>query len=164
MIILEGCDATGKTTLAEKLSKRYSSSITHYTKHDGEVMLKHAELGSPGTGEIVDRFQISEIPYSMYYRHEIPLYEEVADIGKMLRGGVHLMIICSPPWEIVKAEWEKRRDMEVIKNVQQLHQIYMWYRDKAQAFLPFPMWYYDYVKTPTDDLILSIEEWIDEQY
>ena len=164
MIILEGADCTGKTTLAEKLSEEYDSPITHYTKHEGEKMLTHAIYGKPGTGEIVDRFQLSEIPYSMYYRHEIPVYEEVASIGKQLRGGTHLMILCSPPWEVVKSEWEKRVDLEVIKNVQQLHQIYMWYKDKAQAFLPFPIWYYDYTRTHSDLLILSIKEWIDEQF
>ena len=42
MIILEGCDCTGKTTLAEKLSAKYNASVTHYSKHDENVMMAHA--------------------------------------------------------------------------------------------------------------------------
>ena len=74
MIILEGPDCSGKSTLAEKLSDRYNSRITHYTHHDRMGMLQHAVNGQTGVDEIVDRFHYSEIPYSLYYRDVYPDY------------------------------------------------------------------------------------------
>lgn len=159
MIILEGCDCTGKTTLADKLSVTYDASVTHYSKHDEDAMMEHAGRCKTGTDEIVDRFHMSEIPYSMFFRHTIPKYESVKDIDLVLRERKCLQIICIPPWNNVKTYWEDRKDTELIKNLGVLHNIYMWYKDKSMAFSSFQVWHYDYILTSFDDLCVEINEW-----
>jgi len=159
VIILEGCDCTGKTTLAEKLSAFYNAPVTHYSKHDEDVMMEHAIRSKRGTDEIVDRFHMSEIPYSMYFRHTIPEYDSVAKIDLTLRDRKCLQIVCVPPWLNVKAYWEDRQDEEIIQSLGTLHDIYMWYMDKSQAFSSFQVWKYDYIITSFDDLCTKINEW-----
>ncbi len=159
MIILEGCDCTGKTALADKLSAVYNAPITHYSKHDEDVMMEHAKRCEPGTDEIVDRFHMSEIPYSRYYRRTVPEYKSVFDIDFVLRGRKCLQIVCVPPWINVKTYWEDRRDDELIQSLDTLHDIYMWYKDKAKAFSSFQVWQYDYIITSFDDLCVEINTW-----
>ena len=162
MIILEGCDCTGKTTLASRLSERYDAPITHYSKHDNDVMMTHALQCEPRTGEIVDRFHMSEIPYSMYFRHTIPAYDSVKEIDLVLRDRKCLQIVCSPTWNFVKARWEDRRDDELVQSLQAIHGIYLWYRDKSQAFSSFPVWKYDYTTTSVEELCNQIDIWSKE--
>lgn len=159
MIILEGVDCSGKTTLMTNLDNRFTVKNSHYSAHDEQAMLEHAEMALPGSKEVVDRFHLSEIPYSMYYRHEPPRYESVAKIDLALRDGENLVIVCCPPWPDVKLEWEKRRDEELIQNVHALHSIYMWYRDKAQAFTTLQVWKYDYTATDFDSLTSALIAW-----
>ena len=159
MIILEGVDCSGKSTLAEKLSAKYDAPITHYSKHEEENMLKHALLSKPGTGEIVDRFHLSEIPYTMYYRHGVPQYDSVIKIDLALRETKCLQIVCTPPWTVVKEHWENRKEDELIQSIDALHGIYMWYRDKSQAFSSFQVWNYDYTRTSFDSLCEEIDTW-----
>ncbi len=162
MIIIEGVDCSGKSTLVEKLSAYYSSPVTHYTKHEPTKMLDHARNAKPSVDEIVDRFHLSEIPYSMYYRHIVPDYDTVKDIDLVVRDGNNLQIVCVPPWITVKQHWQARKEDELIKSLQALHGIYMWYKDKSQAFSSSPVWYYDYILTSFDDLCAEINEWTDE--
>lgn len=159
MIILEGCDCTGKTTLAEKLSAKYDAHITHYSKHDNDGMKTHALLCEPGTDEIVDRFHMSEIPYSMYFRHEVPQYDSVKEIDLILRDRKCLQIVCVPPWPNVKTCWEDRKNEELVQSLNALHGIYMWYKEKSQAFSSFQVWQYDYIMTSFDDLCIEIDTW-----
>lgn len=159
MIILEGCDCTGKTTLAEKLSAEYDAPITHYSEHNDDVMMTHALQCEPGTGEIVDRFHMSEIPYSMYLRHEVPKYDSVKEIDLVLRDRICLQIVCIPPWPNVKTYWEDRKEKELIQSITALHGIYMWYKDKSQAFSSFQVWKYDYILTSFDSLCKDINTW-----
>ena len=162
MIILEGCDCTGKTTLASRLSERFVAPITHYSEHNEDIFTAHAIQCKPGTREIADRFHMSEIPYTMYYRHSIPMYESVKDIDLILRDRKCLQIICTPPWLFVKNCWEKRKEEELIQSLEALHGIYMWYRDKSQAFTSLTLWKYDYTVESVESLCEKINEWEQE--
>ena len=121
--------------------------------------MHHAIQCKPGTGEIVDRFHMSEIPYSMYFRHSIPMYESVKDIDLALRDRKCLQIVCVPPWPNVKECWEERKTDELVQSLDALHGIYMWYKDKSQAFSSFQVWQYDYILTSLDDLCTEINTW-----
>ena len=161
MIILEGCDCSGKSTLAVRLAEHYGSPITHYSKHDNKVMIKHAQLGAPGTAEIVDRFHLSEPPYSMYFRHETPNYESVDAIDNMLVSGNHLVILCVPPQETVVGLWGERLDQELVKDKRVLEGIYKWYANRAGRYKAKSM-SYDWTMDSQSVLIDSIDAVFDD--
>ncbi len=161
MLILEGCDCGGKSTLAVRLAEQYDSPITHYSAHDPVAMLKKAQEGKTGTGEILDRFHLSEPPYSMYYRHEVPNYPSVDIIDNTLVLGNNLVILCIPPWNTVKQAWEERINQELIKNVQELHGIYMWYANKAGRYRT-PTTHYNHVTDSLEKLFEFIDDFFSE--
>lgn len=158
MLILEGCDCSGKSTLATALAVRYHAPVTHYSAHEEAVMLKHAELCRPGTGEIVDRFHLSEPPYSMYLRHELPAYSSVERIDNLLLAGNNLVILCIPPWEVVYGMWKQRLDAELVQNEKVLRGIYKWYDEKAETRYKTPHMRYDYTMDSITELFDSIDE------
>lgn len=127
MLILEGPDCSGKSTLASELSKYYNAPITHYTCHHRMGMLEHAVQGKPGTDEIVDRFHHSEVPYSLYHRQTDPDYIGIAMINRALLARKAITILCLPPWKEVKKQWYKRKKDELIQSETILRHIYKWY-------------------------------------
>lgn len=161
MIILEGPDCGGKSTLAVRLAERYNAPITHYSAHDDVVMRKHAEDGLYGDLEIVDRFHLSEPPYTMYFRHETPDYESVDAIDNILAAGNHLVILCIPSWASVKKLWEERIDQELIKDVNTLHGIYNWYANRAGRYKT-PSIHYDYERHDLEHLFGLIDAFFSE--
>ena len=158
MIILEGPDCGGKTTLAAKLSKEYDSPITHYSSHHGMGMLEHAVTGKPGVGDIIDRFHYSEIPYSLYYRKVEPEYVGVNMITRALLARQVVVILCLPPWLEVKKKWYIRREKELIKTETKLHRIYKWY-DKIEED-GIPRIKYDYTSNTIRHVLRKIENLI----
>ena len=157
MIILEGCDCTGKSTLATRLAEHYNSEIIHYSTHNDDDMRRHAIVGVYGTGQIVDRFHLSEPPYSMYLRHETPQYESVSAIDEILNSGKHLVILCIPPWKTVIKLWKERLDLEVVKNEESLLGIYDWYATRAERYKT-PHMLYDWTDDHFDGLRYSIDK------
>ena len=162
MIILEGPDCGGKSTLAVRLAERYSSPITHYSAHDDIHMRMHAENGEYGTAEIIDRFHLSEPPYTMYFRHETPDYKSVDAIDNILAAGNHLVILCVPSWSSVKRLWEERIDQELIKDVNTLHGIYNWYAARAGRYKT-PSIHYNYEMCSTDFIYKKIDDFFSEK-
>ena len=156
MIILEGCDCTGKSTLAVRLAEHYGSEIVHYSTHEDEKMREHAAEGVYGTGQIVDRFHLSEPPYSMYLRHTEPFYASVDAIDNILAMGNHLLIICVPPWETVRGLWNERIDQELVKKEEILRGIYGWYNEKAERY-KIPHIRYDWTMDSLNELFDSID-------
>ena len=97
VFILDGPDATGKTTLASKLSEIYNIPIYHLTYYNDEKkfqkqfdianeMLKEWADGKRG-GFILDRYIFSEYAYHNVYR---PSSRLVANAASLLENIEHM--------------------------------------------------------------------------
>ena len=158
MIIIEGADCTGKTTLAEKLCDYYGhKNLTHYSNHDHELMLNHIRSANFGSNEIVDRLHLSEIPYSMYYRHVTPQYDSVIEIERERKYYNHPVILCVPQYPKAVESWRKRVGEELIKTPRVYHEIYNWYKDKTHLYCP-DLITYDYARDDFDTLLEKLDE------
>ncbi len=155
MIIIEGPDCSGKTQLSYTLMNKWQVQCTHYSAHDRMGMVEHAVTAEPRCGFIVDRFHLSEIPYSLYYRQSDPDYVGIAMIDRALLARAAVMVVCIPPWDIVKEMWKARKDDELIKSEKVLRQIYKWYASKA--YRGIPTIYYDYTKDDINSLMNHID-------
>lgn len=161
MIILEGADGTGKSTLADELCKMYDhNNRTHYSSHMPNEMLIHAQQGRLGPNEIVDRFHLSEIPYSMYYRHSEPDYRTVFDIEKECRYRNHLVILCVPNLAVSFHHWESRPEVEIVKDRKTYERIYDWYAEKMRGYCPNHITY-DYTNDSLDELRSKIDAYFE---
>ena len=83
LIILEGADCVGKTTLANSIVEKYGAKYIHNTYYKGMdvkkehigSLLKACKLIDEGHSVVIDRFWITEQVYSSVYR-DGPEYQE----------------------------------------------------------------------------------------
>lgn len=66
-IILEGPDAVGKTTLAEKLRDKYNMNIYHSTTETPNDLNHHINLLESTNNTVFDRFHVGEVVYPIIY-------------------------------------------------------------------------------------------------
>jgi hypothetical protein len=145
MLILEGPDCGGKTTLLKKLKDEFNpTDVTHYSEHEPEVMLGHATVAGKKADDIADRFHLSEIPYSIYYRCTSPNYNSVAEIDQELHDQKAVIILCIPPWPEARKNWRARVGSELVKDPVVYSKIYAWYNAAAMAYTSVDILRYDY--------------------
>ena len=99
IIIVEGIDRVGKTTLCERIAKETGYPIAHrasglYDNANDEMnwdkIASHVQLMSQGVipNAVMDRFHLSQFAYSVSERgaNAAEAYEKMQKIEKMLRG------------------------------------------------------------------------------
>lgn len=137
LIVLEGSDCTGKTTLAENLTKLFHNAIiVHHTYYEvGQYsVLKHSlvnaiEWISQGQLVIFDRFDMSETIYGQVYRDgSCFTNEETIEMLKLLRSVQTLQIICTP--DNVETIVDTHKNMkeqryEMYDDIRQVAEIYL---------------------------------------
>lgn len=97
LIVLDGCDGTGKTTLAQAISRRHGHMVIHSgrTPDGTDIHARYRQiLAEPGPA-VLDRSFISELVYGPLYHGRSRLTpEDAASLARTVaaRGGtlVHL--------------------------------------------------------------------------
>lgn len=133
LVILEGPDGAGKTTLAKKICQDLDAEYVHsgplkvvkrgLPRMYIEAMLP-AMLGLRNV--VMDRCWLSEMPYGIAFRHgedrltkaSVAMLERAA-----LRCGGEL-IMCIPPWGHVSANYASHHEDEMLENENQLKLVY----------------------------------------
>lgn len=170
MIILEGCDGSGKTTLMANLLDQFPG------------IQEHARASTSTGGPVDNIFEWaqhdvetwSKQPLSFYDRHPLisePIY------GAVLRGGYDprfdragkvltskltrnaLVVICLPPLGLVKENIQAEAQLEGVDK--SIVKLYGKYREKLLAshtLSPATTFHYDYsVDDDLDDLYVTVE-------
>jgi thymidylate kinase len=166
ILILEGPDGAGKTTLAETLRQRFQGNgMVHIVKHGPYTGVESEHLCriyframSPALTfddtVIMDRSWISEPIYGEVYRNgqnriDLPrkrMLERVA----LSRGAV--VIHCQPDFETCAETFEKRPDEEYLDDISQLEQVYEEY-EALPLITNLPTVRYDYTRDTVDELL-----------
>lgn len=166
ILILEGPDGAGKTTLAETLRQRFQGNgMVHIVKHGPYTGIEPEHLCriyframSPALTfddtVIMDRSWISEPIYGEVYRNgqnriDMPrkrMLERVA----LSRGVV--VIHCQPDFETCAETFEKRPDEEYLDDINQLEQVYEEY-EALPLITNLPTVHYDYTCDTVDELL-----------
>ena len=170
IIILEGPDGAGKTTLAEALRQRLQQShMTQIVKHGPYTNLVPEELCkiffrsmtqalTYNDHVIMDRSWLSEHIYGNVYRGgnvrvDLPrkrMLERVA----LARGAV--VVHCQPSFDLCAATFTSRSDDEYLDNVDQLRQVYDEY-ESLKLHTSLPVIHYDYQYDEVDDLLAKVK-------
>jgi hypothetical protein len=161
MIIVEGFDNSGKTTLIRSLSEKMQLPI----------QLSTGPITDEGLRDYLDRF-IRDDEVKLYDR--TPLISEaiyrpirrpgtfVADqawLLAMLMRMTPVIVYCRPPNEKIFNFGEREQMAGVIDNAKRILASYDLVMSALLKVFHWPVIYYDYTKTPTDTCI----EWIDKQ-
>lgn len=123
IIILEGCDKTGKTTLAEYLRDKHKYEIVKCSQPKGDPFLEYIhKLKKAGKNVVFDRFHLGEEVYGPIYRGKSGLtkdsFASIEDYANKL-GAV--MILCTDtPQHIInrfKTENETFTQEKDVRNI-----------------------------------------------
>lgn len=170
IIILEGPDGAGKTTLAEALRHRLQPDrMTQIVKHGPYTNLVPEELCkiyfrsmtqalTYNDHVIMDRSWLSERIYGNVYRGgadrvDMPrkrMLERVA----LARGAV--VVHCQPSFELCATAFTSRSDDEYLDTLKQLQQVYDEY-ETLKLHTSLPVIHYDYQYDEVDALITKIK-------
>lgn len=154
LIVLEGPDGAGKTTLARALSKALGARIIHHGPYPGldgvELARKYLDSMCPALGGadvIFDRSWLSEPIYAEVYRTQPSRISPEARrmlTRVALSAGV-VVVKCLPPLKSCLQVFAGRAEDEYLASSKQLREVYFRYADLDTGGLPAVT--YDYTET-----------------
>lgn len=111
VILLEGCDGVGKTTLAVALAERHGYRLVHATRTPESVDLAEryrSILSWPGP-LVLDRSFVSELVYGplLHGRSRLTL-DQVVDLTAAVAARTGLIVHLSAPPEVIATRLERR--------------------------------------------------------
>ncbi len=120
MLIIEGIDGVGKTTLVEYLQS-YGMKKYHfdYDSKSMDLLSKYMKvLSSDDTGLVLDRSFISEMVYGPVIRNKCKL--SIEDYTKLLiaykNTGAKIIYLTAPKEDLLKRRNDEQSDYEIITN------------------------------------------------
>jgi len=168
LIILEGPDGGGKSTLAEKLRLhlRHKQGIQHMVKHgpytgvDAEHLCRiYFRSMSPALSfddtVVMDRSWLSEPIYGDAYRNGVSRVDmprrRMLERTALSRGAV--VVLCQPDFDVCADAFSKRP--EYLDTVDQLRDVYQAY-ETLDLQTHLPVIHYDYIHDDVEELFLKI--------
>jgi thymidylate kinase len=144
LFIFEGPDGVGKTTIAKALARHIDALYGHYGAFPGDVDIAwiYEDAMKPATKDVadvvMDRSWLSEIPYAIAFRGGVDRlgaeFYRLEDIA--LKKTIPLVIRCDADWATVTINFRRRKQEEYLQNINQLHQVWTWYRESFMTSLP----------------------------
>lgn len=153
ILILEGCDASGKSTLKSVIKPRYNfvENVPHGLPTDKTALTMCIENANAinlanfsGENVLLDRGWMSEEIYSPILRRRPSRFAEwqTRMLERMAMTTGAIVVLCDPGWDTVKGNWQKRGDAH-IRDPGTLHNIYDDYHD-IDLMTSLPIVVYDY--------------------
>lgn len=170
IIVLEGADAAGKTTLAECLVERYGAKYLHNGIH-AQIWRRHVaalRLACRWAEHhlvVVDRLFLSELAYGEVYRGG-PAYDVAARcLDRVLLKHGALTVLCAPrdqERQLARHADLRTKRPEAFANIQRVVQLYADLRDGNLAqpgggYLHQLIRYGDYARRP-DVVVYDLDE------
>lgn len=127
VIVLEGCDGSGKTTMADHLAGRYGFRVVHSPRSPDSIDLvqRHRDIITTPGRVALDRSFISELVYGPIFHGRSRLsWPRAVDLAKLVadREGAVVHLTAEP--HTIQARLRDRRDgdpltLALIERVQQ---------------------------------------------
>lgn len=137
-IILEGCDGTGKTTLAKVLADRYHLDICHCTSEDPKDFDFYKQTARK-ENVIWDRHTIGELIYPKVFDRRPQISPEdariILGIAREHNGKV---IVLTAEDEIIKQRLSARNipeDSRIIENISYINEQFKFFADYFKVHL-----------------------------
>lgn len=128
-IILEGCDGTGKTTLAKILAEKYGLDVCHCTQHDAKDYDFYRQTLRK-ENVVWDRHTIGELIYPKVFGRKQDIGTEDARLimHYAKEEDVKVFVLTCDP-EIIKKRLLGRgtEDYRIIKNYEKINHLFKFY-------------------------------------
>lgn len=151
VVILEGPDGGGKSTLAEALATRLGAGIDHHGPYPDDRQPWHryaqsliqASEDPARTPVVLDRSWLSEFPYGRVFRGHVRFDEPAARGLERLALSLRAVVVnCVPEEETVLEAYRARKETEYLDSTEQLTSVRDWFRDRLHQATALPViWY-----------------------
>jgi len=162
-VILEGVDASGKSTLASKLIKDYDLSMIHSGGKAANDLTYYTNLLTRLDNVILDRAHISEVVFSkIYNRPERLSFDDVMAINKMIVDNNDILVIMfSSDLDILRQRFIQRGELNYLNEVEdQYNEFLRWIYVLNAYFDDYP--YYKVVDISQPDAYEKLYIWVDK--
>lgn len=163
-VILEGPEAVGKTTLAEKLRDKFNMTIVHSTSSTRNDLGYHLDLLDYRKNTVFDRFHVGETVYPIVYKRDPKIKDdEFKIIEKRIMDNNDIFIIFyTSDLSIVNERLIERGEDKFIPLMELQNSLFKDYAEKFQKTYTYKNFYVIDIAKPTayDEL----DAWIDEHY
>jgi thymidylate kinase len=156
LIIFEGPDGGGKTTAMDTAAKQISDQVI--TEHHGPypevtkgLALIYADSMAKATQgrqvTLLDRSWLSEVPYGKAFRDGLDRLGEIhrRHLERLAWRCGAVIMLCLPPWRVVRDNYLKRQNLEYLENEDQLRLVYNEY-EELWKHTSLPIIRYDYTR------------------
>lgn len=161
IVVLEGCDGAGKSTLAHTLCNRHGWEYRHEGTPpvDTDLLDYYGGLVEEARwqiyrgevkGVVFDRLALGERVYGEVYRNNDRLGSEGWWLMKrVLYAADVLHVVCAPPFEVCLASWKRRQKTEMLADERQLRAVYDRYMELVGLDARFHV-KFDYTRGPDE--------------
>lgn len=162
--IFEGPDGSGKTTLAKKYALATRAKYIHFPAlkhvHSGLARM-YVEAMTPallGYQDVVlDRCWLSELPYGQAYRGgdlRLTKADNLVLERLAMRCGA-VVVKCDPGWEKIASSFTRRKEEEMLDDLDQLRTVHKLYRSQYTSLPQVP---YSYWRDEHNDIFDTITD------
>jgi thymidylate kinase len=164
LIIVEGPDGSGKTTLIDKITDRHDALIEHHGPYLGEENILHHYVTSLSIAlstnprlTIMDRCWLSEGIYGpiMRQRNRLGQRQQTA-LEILAREADACLVFCLPPYTVCEKNWQARLKDEYVQRSDKLKAIYDAYKADYSSWIrrgfASPVILFDYTSETFDSL------------
>lgn len=158
LVIFEGPDCSGKTTVARRMAKHLDAVNIHHTSYNGvhgdPLMERYAtSMGlSVHVPVVLDRCWLSEVPYGQVFRGGLDRLgpDRVQSLEKWANYLGAKVVLCLPPWNNVRDTFLLRQSEEMLTGMDQIKKVYGLYTNMKTTV---PLIHYNYTTDNFEDLL-----------
>ena len=153
IIIVEGPDGSGKTTLVDYLADPLDAHTNHCGVPVGHPMIEYVDVAMMGlrTGKtlIVDRFHLGEQVYGPIMRggDMLGLKGRLVLEGMLSLVFQPLVVLCLPPYHVCLENWQANHADEYVKQQTKFYDVWNAF---SQVSTTLPIYQYDYTETTSE--------------
>lgn len=162
-VILEGLDAAGKTTLAEKFRDKYGLDIIHSTASTRNDLHYHLDLLDYRQNTVFDRFHCGETVYPYIYDRASKLNDEelTAIERRIIDNNDMFIIFIASDMTIINERLIARGEKEYIAEMASQNELFNKYIERFKKY-NYKNFYVIDVAEP--DCYNKLDEWIASHY